>query len=62
MATAKELIQALLDCDLLDDVYVNIIDENGKNNFYKIDGLENSFYEYRKKPTFCIVGDKLNVE
>lgn len=63
MATVKEVIAALLECDMRDEVYVNIYDGmTDKNNYYSIDGLEISFYEYNKKPTLAITGGKLNAD
>lgn len=58
MITVKELIKALLDCDMADEVYVNVYD--GTSNYYAIDGLEN-FLDYKRKPTLAICGEKINV-
>ena len=55
--TVKELITELLNhCDIDDDVYVNIMGDNGQLVFYSVDGLENSLYEYRNKPTLATLG------
>lgn len=50
----KELIKQLLDCDLEDDVYVNVPDFGGAFEFYFVDGLENKSFEYRGNPTLAV--------
>ena len=49
----KELIKQLLDCDLEDDIYINIADSKGEFCFYSVDGLENKHFEYRNSPTLA---------
>ena len=62
MATIREMIKALADCEPSDDLYVCIVNDEGMKTFYKIDGLENSIYEYRKNPTLAISGIALKDE
>lgn len=50
----KELIKQLLDCDLEEDIYVNVPDYGGEFEFYFVDGLENKSCEYRNKPTLAV--------
>jgi hypothetical protein len=55
MMTVKELIIALMDCDMDDDIYINIL--NGSDTeFYIVDGLENVLNEYRGNPTLATLG------
>ena len=61
MATIKEMIKALADCERDDPLYVCIVDNEGLKTFYKIDGLENSSHEYMHNPTLAISGGALKV-
>ena len=55
--TVKELITELLNhCDINDDVFINILGQDGEVVFYSVDGLENSLNEYRNKPTLATLG------
>jgi hypothetical protein len=68
MATVRELIKMLADCDPNDDVYVNVLtDKEGAGYIdslltFQIDGLENRHYEYRGRPTFVTTGRELRNE
>ena len=55
--TVKELITELLNhCNIDDDVFINILGQDGEVVFYRVDGLENSLNEYRNQPTLSTLG------
>lgn len=53
MMKVKDLIKELVNhCDMDDDIFINVEIEN-TTHYYSVDGLENSKFEYRGKPTLA---------